>query len=106
MPCRSLSWAARSCSPLALIRLARIGRLALGDRAQGKPQLFTAYVTDGSEPGQAFKLDPDRALFVISEQGFWTPPDWDLTRLQEPRLWFNATLPARYAALAPFLPAA
>ena len=58
-----------------------IGLLALverpGDRAQGKPQRITAYVTDGSEPGQAFKLDPDRALFVISEQGFWTPPDWD-----------------------------
>jgi len=95
---------------LVMIKLVRIRpRLVIaerpGDRAKGKPHRFTAYLTEQIEVGRPFKLDPDAALFVLDETGFYRPPDWDLTLLQNPSLWFNATLTALYVALAPVLPA-
>jgi hypothetical protein len=51
-------------------------------------------------------LDPDQALFVLSERGFYRPPDWDLAVLTEPRRWYNLTMMALWAALEPLLPAA
>jgi len=90
---------------LAVIR----PRLAIverpGERAKGKPRRFTAYQI-AEMPCTPFKLDPDRALFVLSEQGFYTPPDWSLTLLRDPREWFNATLTTLDAALEQVLPVA
>jgi len=88
-----------------VVRLARIAPWLVlcerpGDRAKGKPRRYTAYQVAAAEPGQPFKLDPDRALFVLSEKGFYAPAYWDLTLLQDPRLG------ALLAALAPVLPAA
>jgi hypothetical protein len=77
-----------------------------GDRAKGKPHRFTGYLTDGVVPGSPFRLDPDQALFVLSERGFYRPPDWDLAVLTEPRRWYNLTMMALWAALEPLLPAA
>jgi len=98
------------------VRLARIGPmrsgLALvlcerpGDRAKGKPRRFTMYEVAETEPGVPFKLDPAAVLFILAEQGFWTPPDWSLTCLIDPRAWFNETMTALWAALEPVLSAA
>jgi hypothetical protein len=93
---------------LVLIKLARIGsRLVLcerpGDRAKGKPHRFTGYLTDEVVPGRPFRLDPDRALFVLSERGFYRPPDWHLTALADPRCWYNDLMQTLWAALAPAL---
>jgi len=89
------------------VRLARIGDLVLverlGDRAKGKPRRFTAYQVDPGEPGVPFRLDPDAALFVLSEAGFYTPPDWELTLLHDPHEWFNETLIALHVALEAWL---
>jgi len=61
---------------------------------------------DEIEPGTPFRPDPDRALFILSEAGFYSPPDWQLTCLIDPRIWFNVMLAARHPALEPVLPAA
>jgi hypothetical protein len=95
---------------IAIIRIARIGsRMVLverpGDQVKSKPRRLTAYDIDAPERGGFFKLDPDRALFVLSELGFYRPPDWQFTLPSDPRLWFNATLVALHAALAPVLQA-
>jgi hypothetical protein len=45
-------------------------------------------------------------LFVMAEQGFYAPPDWELALLHDPRLWYNPTMKALWAALEPLLPAA
>jgi hypothetical protein len=92
-----------------VVRLAWIGRLALeraGDRETSSSHRFTAYLTDESEPGRPFRLDPDRALFILSEQGFCAPSDWQLTLLHDPRHWYDASMLALWSALKPVLPAA
>jgi hypothetical protein len=96
---------------LVLIKLARIGsQLVLcerpGEPAKGKPHRFTMYSVAEIEPGKPFKLDPDAALFVMAEQGFYAPPDWEVTLLHDPRLWYNPTMNALWAALKPLLPTA
>lgn len=93
-------------------RLARISPSLViverpGDRARPKPHRFTCYRTDGRvEAGVPFRLDPDRALFVLHVVGFYRPADWTLSVLKDPRIWYNVTLLALYAALRPVLPAA
>jgi len=81
------------------VRLARIGsHLVLcerpGDRQTSRPRRFTMYEVAETEPCVPFKLDPARALFVLAEQGFYTPPDWSLTCLIDPRIWYNGTMTA------------
>lgn len=48
-----------------------------------------------------FKLDPERALFVLHERGFYRPPDWRLQLIHDPQVWFSATLAAIHQALEP-----
>ena len=103
-------WADNSAHGAGQVRVAVIRpRLAIverpGDRTKGKPHRYTAYQVADVEPGRPFKLDPDSALFVLSEKGFYVAADWDLTLLRDPRAWFNATLTTFYAALEPLLPA-
>jgi hypothetical protein len=95
---------------LVLIKLARIGSQMVlcerpGDQAKGKPHRFTLYLTDEVVPGRPFRLDPDRALFVLSERGFYRPPDWTLSVLIPPERWYNDLMQTLWAALAPVLPA-
>ena len=59
-----------------------------------------------SSLGRPFKLDPDCALFVLREKGFYVPADWQFDLIQDPQLWFNATMLALWAALKPFVPTA
>jgi len=94
-----------------VIRLARIGpQLMLverpGDRTRTKPRRITLYETDEVEPGQMFKLDPDRALFILAEAGFYAPPDLVLTVLVDPARWYNRVLMQLFAVLEPVLTAA
>jgi len=44
-------------------------------------------------------LDPDCAQFVLSEEGFCSQPDWRLTLLADPQIWFNETMAAIHLAL-------
>ena len=87
---------------------ARCYRAASGDRRtswrQGHEPAAShrAYLNDAVQQGEAFKLHPDRALFVLSEEGFYTPLDWRLTLLVGPQLWFNWVMAAIHAALEPF----
>ena len=94
-----------------VVRLARIALWLVlcerpGDRATGKPRRITAYQVAETEPGVPFKLDPEAALFVLHEQGFYRPPDWSLTLLHDPREWFNLMMQALWTVLEPVLPAA
>lgn len=89
---------------VTLIRLARIGaRLVIveraGDRTTSRPHRFTGYEIDETEPGAPFRLDPDRALFVLHEQHFATPPDWHLQLVRDPRRWFNEVMASIHEAL-------
>jgi len=45
-------------------------------------------------------------LFVLREKGFYVPADWQFDLIQDPQLWFNATMLALWAALKPFVPTA
>jgi hypothetical protein len=92
-----------------LIRLARVGkRLVIaerdGDRTTSRPHRYTAYRCDEVEPGGVFKLDPASVLFVLHEQGFYSPPDWHLELIEDPRGWFNETVAAIHLALEPVAP--
>jgi hypothetical protein len=82
---------------VTLIRLARVGtQLVLierpGDPATGQLHDFTGYRIAEAEPGEPFKLDAGGVLFMLREQGFYSPPDWHLELIEDPRGWFNATM--------------
>jgi hypothetical protein len=93
---------------VGLIKLARVGPdLVIVERqgaAKGKPHRYTCYRVDATERGVPFRLDPARVLFVLHEQGFYTPPDWHLQLVQDPHQWFNETMGAIHVALEPVAP--
>ena len=66
-----------------------------GDHAKAKPRRVTGYFVDKAERPDVLKLDPDRALFVLAESGFYVPADWELDLNQDSWRWFNATLVAQ-----------
>jgi hypothetical protein len=72
-----------------------------GDPAKGRTRRFTGYWTDKIGQPDVLKLDPDQALFVLSEKAFYRPADWRLDPIVDPRLWFNEVLTVLHAALAP-----
>jgi len=41
-------------------------------------------------------------LFLASEQGLYTPPDWQLELIRDVRLWFNDLMLDPWTALEPF----
>jgi hypothetical protein len=89
---------------VALIKVARLSKtLAIverpGNPAKGKPHRFTAYRVDEAEPGEWFKLDPARALFLLHARGFYSPADWHLELIEDPRNWLNEMMAAIDAAL-------
>ena len=96
---------------VGLIKLARVGSGLViveryGDPAKGKPHRYTCYRIAEAKPGGLFKLDPDAVLFVLHEQGFYSPPDWELDCIIDPRAWFNTVMVEIHLALEPVAPRA
>jgi len=91
------------------VKLASLGRgpyVALverpGDHAKGKTRHFTAYFIEKVDWRDVLKLDPERALFILSETGFYRPADWRLDFPVDPELWFSPVMRAIHQALEPF----
>ena len=67
------------------LRMARIGPVVLIEEVGTKrPREIACYMTEHSEVGKPFKLDPARRLFLLQAESRAMPPDWRLVLVCDP----------------------
>jgi hypothetical protein len=67
------------------LRMARIGPVVLIEEVgTRRPREIACYLTEDSEVGKPFKIDPARRLFLLQAESRAMPPDWQLVPVCDP----------------------